>query len=110
MTTTVSLAPLAVITGASTSISKELAREFAEHGYDLLIVADDADLSTTASELRSSTDAGSLILQTDLAEYGGVEELWHAMNADGRPVQALALSAGVGLGGDFVVPGALQHQ
>ena len=35
MTTTVSPAPLAVITGASGGIGKELAREFAEHGYDL---------------------------------------------------------------------------
>jgi NADP-dependent 3-hydroxy acid dehydrogenase YdfG len=40
-------------------------------------------------------------VQTDVAEYCGVEELWDTMNADGRPVQALALNAGVGLGGDF---------
>ncbi len=37
MTTTVLPAPLAVITGASSGIGKELPREFAEHGYDLLI-------------------------------------------------------------------------
>ena len=36
-------------------------------------------------------------MQTELSEYGDVEELWDAVNADGRPVQALALNAGIGL-------------
>jgi len=31
----------AVVTGASSGIGYELARQFAEHGYDLLIAAED---------------------------------------------------------------------
>ncbi len=43
---TVPPAPLAVITDASSGIGKELAREFAEHGYDLLMVAEDSEFRT----------------------------------------------------------------
>ena len=38
---TVSERQLAVITGASSGIGRELAREFAEHGYDLIVAAED---------------------------------------------------------------------
>ena len=31
--------PLAVVTGASSGIGFELARQFAEHGYDLIVAA-----------------------------------------------------------------------
>ncbi len=101
MTTIDSHAPLAVITGASSGIGKELARQFAEHGYDLVVAAEDAELASAANELRSTTAAQVAEVQVDLADYQGVERLWEAVHADGRPVQALALNAGVGLGGDF---------
>ncbi len=44
MTMTVPPAPVAVITGASSGT--ELAREFAEYGYDLLMVAEDSEFRT----------------------------------------------------------------
>jgi uncharacterized protein len=37
-----------------------------------------------------------------LADYDGVEELWEAVEAMGRPVDAIAINAGVGVGGKFV--------
>ena len=36
--------PFAVVTGASSGIGYELARQFAEHGYDLLICSDQAGI------------------------------------------------------------------
>ncbi len=102
MTTTAPNAPLAVVTGASSGIGKELAREFAEHGFDLLIAAEDAELSDAAAELRTATTANVATVRADLSEYSGVEELWRAISSEGRPVAALALNVGVGLGGDFV--------
>jgi uncharacterized protein len=93
--------PFAVVTGASSGIGFELAKLFAEHGYDLLICAEDAELDTAAAELRA---AGATVdaLHTDLREYDEVEKLWAAVVGTGRPVEAIALNAGVGQGGAFV--------
>ncbi len=46
--------PLAVVTGASSGIGFELARQFAEHGYDLVVAAEDEGINTTAQELAST--------------------------------------------------------
>jgi len=92
--------PLAVVTGASSGIGKELARQFAQHGYDLLITAEDAELDGAAAELRTD-GARVAAVRADLADYDGVEAVWSAIQIEGRPVAALALNAGVGLGGEF---------
>jgi short-subunit dehydrogenase len=41
-------------------------------------------------------------VQVDLRTYEGVEKLYAAIKAGGRPVDAVAINAGVGVGGDFV--------
>src|SRR3954469_4530324 len=93
--------PFAVVTGASSGIGYELARQFAEHGYDLLIAAEDAGIERAAEALR--TDGGSTVqaVQADLATYEGVEKLYDAAVSAGRPIDAVALNAGRGQGGDF---------
>jgi uncharacterized protein len=40
-------------------------------------------------------------VQADLATYEGVEKLWQAIQATGRPIDAIAINAGVGVGGKF---------
>jgi short-subunit dehydrogenase len=40
-------------------------------------------------------------VQADLATYDGVETLYNQIKATGRPVDAIAINAGVGVGGDF---------
>lgn len=91
--------PLAVVTGASSGIGRELAGVFAEAGYDLVIAAEDPGIITTATELRG---LGALAepIQTDLATYQGVETLYAALG--GRPPDAVAINAGIGVSGDFV--------
>jgi uncharacterized protein len=101
MTTTAPPAPLAVVTGASSGIGLELARQFAENGFDLLVTAEDDELAAAAAELRSSSAAQVEELRADLADYDGVEALWQTIAQEGRPVAALALNAGGGLGGDL---------
>lgn len=81
-------------------LSRELARQFAENGFDLFVTAEDAELADAASELRG-TGVQVAEFQADLADYDGVEELYEAIQSDGRPVAALTLNAGVGLGGGF---------
>src|SRR4051812_12419295 len=93
--------PLAVVTGASSGIGLELARQFAEHEFDLLINAEDGELETAAAQLRTS-GADVQTVQADLTSYEGVERLYSAIQATGRPVAAAALNAGVGQGGAFI--------
>src|ERR1041384_8125040 len=87
---------LAVITGASSGIGYELAKQFAAHDYDLLLVAEDAAIHEKAAEF------GAIAVQADLATYEGCEEVYRAVVGLERRVDAVALNAGRGLGGDFV--------
>lgn len=93
--------PLAVVTGASSGIGLELARQFAHHGYDLLIAAEGPELDHVANELRNREGAHVTTVRCDLATYDGVDHLWTEIRACGRPVQAVAINAGVGVSGDF---------
>ena len=90
--------PLAVVTGASSGIGLELAKLFAAADFDLVIAAEDRDVRTVAEGIRA---AGVWVeaVQVDLATPKGVEELHRRI---GRPVDALALNAGIGAGGAFV--------
>lgn len=88
----------AVVTGASSGIGLELAKQFAEHGHDLLICAEDDGLEVAASELRA-LGARVKAVQVDLAEFEGVEKLYEAIKSQGQPLSAIAINAGVGVGG-----------
>ena len=91
---------LAVVTGASSGIGRELAKLFAGRGYDLVVAAEDAGVHDAAAELQRLGAAVDAV-QVDLATPEGVEQL-AARAGGGRSVDALVLNAGVGLGGAFV--------
>jgi short-subunit dehydrogenase len=91
---------LAVVTGASSGIGFELAKVFAEEGFDLLIAAEDGELTTALDELKGS-GANVEAHRVDLATEAGVIELYRHIQNTGRAVDALALNAGVGAGGAF---------
>jgi short-subunit dehydrogenase len=92
---------LAVVTGASSGIGLELARCFAEDGYDLIIAAEEAEINTAAEQLMREGGKTQAV-RADLATAAGVDALWAAIQADGRPVAALAANAGRGLGHAFL--------
>jgi short-subunit dehydrogenase len=93
--------PLALVTGASRGIGLELARQFADNGFDVVVNAEDAAITTAAEQLRA-TGADVRPVQADLRTAAGVEQLYAAVQAIGRPLDAAALNAGVGRGGAFI--------
>jgi uncharacterized protein len=90
----------AVITGASSGIGYELAKVFAEEGFDLLINAEDSAL-TDAERTLAEHGAGVQAVRADLSKPEGVQTLYESIKQTGRPVDAIALNAGIGMGGDF---------
>jgi short-subunit dehydrogenase len=100
--------PLAVVTGASSGIGYELAVQFAEHGYDLLVAAEDSGIEDAALRLRAR-GVEAKALRTDLATYDGVERLVAEIDAAGRPLDAAAINAGVGVNGPFLERDLASH-
>ena len=91
--------PLAVVTGASSGIGRELAMVCATRGFDLVIAADDPAIADAAEALRK-TGATVDVVEGDLANLDDVDLLYDAIA--GRPVDALLANAGHGLGGAFL--------
>lgn len=92
--------PLAVITGASSGIGFELARTFASNGYDLLIVSNSDAIMSAAEPLRMHNVEVNAV-RHDLSNEAGVDAFLDEIRWLGRPLAAVVLNAGVGVGGKF---------
>jgi len=101
---------LALVTGASSGIGYELARLFAADGYDVIVTATSLDGLQSTIEAVSATGVQAIAVAADLTSYEGVESLVAAIQGVGRPLDAAALNAGVGLGGYFVGGTALEDE
>jgi uncharacterized protein len=104
--------PLAVVTGASSGIGFELARKFAERGYDLVMVSSDEDKLNDAAHSVSEVngDAQVQIVRADLSRPDGVEKVYDSVRALDRPVDVLAANAGVGVYGEFAEETELEDE
>jgi len=85
--------PLAVVTGASAGIGRELARLAAADGYRTLLVARRAErLAELAAELRTATGLEARAVAADLTAEAGLDTLAEAVADD--PVELLVNNAG----------------
>lgn len=92
----------AVITGASSGIGLELARQCVEHDFDVLICALEPEGLAAAHQHLSAGGAFVKAVSCDLATFVGCEKLVRATEQVGRPIDALLLNAGIGVSGAFV--------
>ena len=93
-------APLAVVTGASTGIGRALAKEFVDHGFDVVIAAEEPAIREAAADL-ARTGHRVLPVQVDLSTADGVDTLYARVVETGRTPDAVALNAGIGVSGRF---------
>ena len=91
---------LAVVTGASSGIGYNLAKVFAENGFDLVIASNGERLEKAEADLKAMRVQVTAV-EADLASFEGVDEFWESVENMGRPVDAIAINAGVGVGGKF---------
>jgi uncharacterized protein len=101
ITPTAGQPPLAAVTGASSGIGREIALELAGRGYDLVIGAEDAELDAAAAAVQSK-GARVEAVRADLRDASGVQAFHDAVQSFGRPLDVIALNAGVGQGGPFI--------
>ncbi|MFJ3648310.1 SDR family NAD(P)-dependent oxidoreductase [Streptomyces murinus] len=92
----------AVITGASSGLGEEFARQWAERGADVVLVARRLDrLESLAAELERRHSVSATPIAMDLAEPGAGVALREELAARGGSVQTLINNAGFGSHGAF---------
>jgi uncharacterized protein len=88
--------PVALITGASSGIGADLAREAARDGHDLVLVARRREaMEALAAELKA-TGATSTIMPADLNKPGAAAALMQDVDARGIVLDVLINAAGFG--------------
>lgn len=90
---------LAVVTGASSGIGKELARLCVEQGYDVVVAADEPAIAEVAQELGAGGGTVQAV-EADLATTAGIDRLLAAVGE--KPIDFLLANAGRGLGRSFI--------
>lgn len=93
----------ALITGASSGLGSEFARQFAARGAHVVLVARREDrLRDLAASIESAYNVTATVVGLDLARPDAATELRRELQARDLSVDSLVNNAGFGMKGDFV--------
>jgi uncharacterized protein len=97
-----SVSSTALVTGASSGIGSEVAKQLAARGYAVVLVARREErLQSLATELRSEHDVEAEVIACDLGKESGRDRLEAELHQHGRSVEVLVNNAGFGHQADF---------
>ncbi|GAA4396191.1 SDR family oxidoreductase [Nibrella viscosa] len=101
----------ALITGATSGIGLELARLFAQDGYNLVLVARQEDsLRRVATDFEQQYNIRATTIAKDLMETNAPEEIYQQTRQQGITVDVLVNNAGMGEYGKFATETDLQKE
>ena len=93
----------ALVTGASSGIGRDLAKQLAGGGHDVILVSRRADaLELLAAELRREHGVRATVVAADLAEPDAAARVARELDARGIRVDVLVNNAGFGLYGPYL--------
>ena len=88
--------PFALVTGASSGMGLEFARQLAERGYNLLIVSNEECIKNVAKSIVDSQESIEVVpLAMDLGQQSSARELYEYTHAHGMEIEVLVNNAGV---------------
>ena len=93
----------ALVTGASSGIGEEYAKQLAERGLNVIVVARRADrLQALKEKLEKLYSVRIDTIAADLLQENACQEVFEKATADGRQIQVLINNAGMGNYGPFL--------
>jgi uncharacterized protein len=93
----------ALVTGASSGFGVDFAKELAQQGYNLVLVARRVEpMEELARQLEQTRGVTVRVVGLDLARPGASTELRQQLETDGIRIDTLISNAGFGLFGNFI--------
>src|SRR5438045_1289552 len=86
-----------LVTGASSGIGLQIAREFARRGHPLVLVAPvDSELETIAEQMEAEFGVSVDFFARDLTEEDAASSIFTQLTEDGIEIEILVNNAGLG--------------